>query len=153
MKTNAVRILESANINFDTFEYAFDDEALDAITVAEKINAEPEQVFKTLVCKGDSGYFVFCIPGNFELSLKKAAAASGVKKIEMLPLKELTNVTGYVRGGCSPVGMKKLFPTFIDETALLFDKIYVSAGVRGMQLFINPNDLVRIIGAKFADLI
>ncbi len=153
MKTNAVRILESANINFETFEYTFDDEALDAITVAAKINAEPEQVFKTLVCKGDSGYFVFCIPGNFELSLKKAATASGVKKIEMLPLKELTNITGYVRGGCSPVGMKKLFPTFIDETALLFDKIYVSAGVRGMQLFINPNDLVRIIGAKFADLI
>lgn len=153
MKTNAVRILDSAHINFETFEYGFDDEALDAITVAEKIKAEPEQVFKTLVCKGDSGYFVFCIPGNFELGLKKAASVSGVKKIEMLPLKELTNVTGYVRGGCSPVGMKKLFPTFIDETSLLFDKIYVSAGVRGMQLFINPNDLANVIGAKFADLI
>ncbi|HPN37360.1 MAG TPA: Cys-tRNA(Pro) deacylase [Melioribacteraceae bacterium] len=153
MKTNAVRILESSKIDFRTFEYSFDEEGLDAITVANKINAEPEQVFKTLVSKSDSGYFVFCIPGNYELNLKKAATASSVKKIEMLPLKELTNVTGYVRGGCSPIGMKKLFPTFIDETALLFDKIYVSAGIRGMQLFLKPTDLANIIDAKFADLI
>jgi Cys-tRNA(Pro)/Cys-tRNA(Cys) deacylase len=153
MKTNAVRILDSAKIKFKTFEYDFDENALDAVSVATKINAEPEQVFKTLVSKSDSAFFVFCIPGNFELNLKKAAIAANVKKIEMLPLKELTNVTGYVRGGCSPIGMKKLFPTFIDETALLFDNIYVSAGIRGMQLFINPNDLANIINAKFADLI
>lgn len=153
MKTNAVRILEAANINFSTVEYPVNDDELDAISVANKINAEAEQVFKTLVAKSDSGFFVFCIPGNFELNLKKAATAANVKKIEMLPLKELTNVTGYVRGGCSPVGMKKLFPTFIDETALLFDQIYVSAGMRGMQLFINPTHLAKAINAKFADLI
>ncbi len=153
MKTNAVRILESAKIEFQTYEYAFDENALDAVSVAKKINAEPEQVFKTLVSKSENIYLVFCIPGNYELNLKKAAATAEVKKIEMLPLKELTNVTGYIRGGCSPVGMKKLFPTYIDETALLFDMIYVSAGVRGMQLYIKPNDLATVIGAKFADLI
>ncbi len=153
MKTNAVRILEAANINFSTVEYPVNEDELDAISVATKINADPEQVFKTLVAKSDTGYYVFCIPGNLELNLKKAANAANVKKIEMLPLKELTNVTGYVRGGCSPIGMKKLFPTFIDETALLFDQIYVSAGMRGMQLFINPNLLANSINAKFADLI
>ncbi len=153
MKTNALRILESNNINFTTSSYEVNEEALDAVTVANKIGAEEEQVFKTLVSKGDDGIYVFCIPGSYELNLKKAAIAADVKRIELLPLKELTNVTGYIRGGCSPVGMKKLFPTFIDETATLFDTIYVSAGIRGMQMQLNPDDLCKIIEAKYKDLI
>ncbi|NOX17884.1 MAG: Cys-tRNA(Pro) deacylase [Chlorobi bacterium] len=153
-KTNAVRILESKRIEFDLIEYEFDDDELDALSVAKKIPANPETVFKTLVARGDkSGINVFVVPGNFELNLKKAAAASGNKKAELIKVKELLPLTGYVRGGCSPVGMKKNFPVFIDETAQLFEKIYVSAGVRGMQIFISPSDLQNICGGEFYDLI
>ena len=153
-KTNATRILESKNIQHETVEYEYSDDKVDAITVANSIGAEPENVFKTLVTRGDNTpYAVFCVPGNYELDLKKAAAASGNKKIELIKLKELQPLTGYVHGGCSPVGMKKLFPTFIDESALMYDSFYVSAGVRGMQMKINPKILAELISAEFAELI
>lgn len=153
-KTNAIRILESHKINFEIAEYSVDDDDLSGETVAEKIRASHEEVFKTLVAKGDKiGYCVFCIPVNFELNLKKAAKASNNKSVELIKVKELFPLTGYIRGGCSPIGMKKLFPTYIDETAQLFDKIYVSAGVRGMQIHINPDDLKNLISGEFADLI
>ncbi|MEJ5262765.1 MAG: Cys-tRNA(Pro) deacylase [Ignavibacterium sp.] len=153
-KTNAIRILESHKINFEIAEYSVDEDDLSGETVAEKIGASHEEVFKTLVAKGDKiGYCVFCIPVNFELNLKKAAKASNNKSVELIKVKDLFPLTGYIRGGCSPIGMKKLFPTYIDETAQLFDKIYVSAGVRGMQIHINPVDLKNLISGEFADLI
>lgn len=153
-KTNAVRILESAGISFSLHEYEVDENDLTGETVAIKINAEPDSVFKTLVAVGDKNFhFVFCIPVTSELKLKKAASSSGNKKIELIKLKELLPLTGYIRGGCSPIGMKKKFPTFIDETAQIFDKIYISAGVRGMQISLFPNDLISIIDAEIADLI
>ena len=154
MKTNAVRILESKEVAFSLHEYEVDEEAIDAVTVAGKIGADPETVFKTLVARGDrTGYAVFVIPGNCELNLKKGAAASGNKSIEMLKVKDLLPVTGYIRGGCSPVGMKKDFPVFIDETAQLFDRIYVSAGMRGMQIHLSPDDLKNAVSAAYADLV
>lgn len=153
-KTNAIRILESHKIKFETVSYEVDENDLSGITVANKINAEPESVFKTLVCVGDkTGYVVFCIPVTQELNLKKAAAVSGNKKVEMIKLKDLFPLTGYVRGGCSPIGMKKLFPTYIDETAQLFEMIFVSAGMRGMQIKISPDDLLKIIDGNYADLL
>ena len=152
-KTNAIRILESRKIIFETVSYEVDENDLSGETVAKKINADPESVFKTLVCIGDkSGHIVFCIPVTQELNLKKAAIASGNKKVEMIKLKDLLSLTGYIRGGCSPVGMKKLFTTFIDETAQLYENIYVSAGVRGMQMKINPEDLKNIVIGNFTDL-
>ncbi len=154
MKTNAVRILESKNIAHSTVEYESDENEIDAVSVANKIGAEPETVFKTLVARNESNeLLVFVIPGNFELNLKKAAKASGSKSIELIKVKELQPLTGYIRGGCSPIGMKKLFPTFIDETAQLNEKIYCSAGVRGMQLYLSPLDLAAVIEAEFAELI
>ena len=153
-KTNAIRILESHKIKFETVSYEVDENDLSGITVANKINAEPESVFKTLVCVGDkTGYVVFCIPVTQELNLKKAAAVSGNKKVEMIKLKDLFPLTGYVRGGCSPIGMKKLFPTYIDETAQLFEMIFASAGMRGMQIKISPDDLLKIIDGNYADLL
>lgn len=153
-KTNAIRILESHKINFNVVEYEVDENDLSGETVAEKIGVTFEEVFKTLVAKGDrTGYCVFCIPVNFELNLKKAAKASDNKSVELIKVKELLPLTGYIRGGCSPIGMKKQFPTFIDETAQLFEKIFVSAGVRGMQIRINPDDLKNLISAEYDDLI
>ena len=153
-KTNALRILESHSIEFDTTEYGVDEDNLDAISVARKIGAEPERVFKTLVARGDkTGVCVFVIPGPFELNLKKAATASGNKSVELIALRELTPLTGYIRGGCSPIGMKKPYPTWIDETAQLFDRIYASAGVRGLQMHLAPADLLRAIGAEWGDLV
>ncbi len=149
-KTNAVRLLEAAGISFKTAEYAVDESDLSGIHAAEMLGLPAEQVFKTLVLKGDkSGYFVCCIPVAEELDLKKAAKISGNKKCEMLHVKDLLCVTGYVRGGCSPVGMKKKFPTYIDETAVLFDEIAVSAGARGMQVILNPEALGEFAEAKF----
>ena len=154
MKTNVIRILESKQIEFSSIEYDWNEEELDAISVAKKIDADPEQVFKTLVANGDKlGYCVFVIPGNYELDLKKSAKASNNKKIELVKVKELKTLTGYLRGGCSPIGMKKSFPTFIDESAQIFDKIYISAGIRGAQIILSPTQLTRLIAAKFADLI
>lgn len=153
-KTNAIRILEANSIKYSTASYIVDEEKLDAVTVAHEINAEPESVFKTLVTRGDkNGINVFCIPGNLELNLKKAASVSNNKKVEMIKVKEITDITGYIRGGCSPVGMKKDFPTYIDETAQLFDQIYISSGMRGMQIKISPNDLCELIKGNFSDLI
>jgi len=153
-KTNAIRILESHKVKFETVSYEVDEDDLSGETVALKVGADPETVFKTLVCTGDkTGHIVFCIPVTQELNLKKAGSASDNKKIEMIKLKDLLPLTGYIRGGCSPVGMKKLFPTYIDETAQLFENIYVSAGVRGTQMKLCPDDLLKIIEAAYADLI
>ncbi|HEX9250872.1 MAG TPA: Cys-tRNA(Pro) deacylase [Ignavibacteriaceae bacterium] len=153
-KTNAIRILESHKIKYETVSYEVDESDLSGDTVALKISADPETVFKTLVCIGDkTGHIVFCIPVTQELNLKKAAAASGNKKVEMIKLKDLLPLTGYIRGGCSPVGMKKLFPTYLDETAQIFESIFVSAGVRGTQMKLSPDKLLRIIGGNYADLI
>lgn len=153
-KTNTIRIIESLKINYETFTYKVDENDLSGITVAKKVGAEPDTVFKTLVCVGDNNsHFVFCIPVTTELNLKKAASVSGNKKIEMIPLKELFSLTGYIRGGCSPIGMKKLFPTYIDETAQLYENIFVSAGVRGMQMKLSPQDLLKLVNGVYADLI
>ncbi len=153
-KTNAVRILESNSISYELFSYEFNEDEIDAVSVANKINAPHEQVFKTLVASGDkTGTVVFVIPGNEELNLKKAASASSNKKIEMIKLKDLLPLTGYIRGGCSPVGMIKKYPTFIEETSALFDRIYVSSGIRGMQMLLSPADLANVTDAVFSDLI
>lgn len=153
-KTNAVRIVEQHQLKYELVEYEFNEDEIDAVSVAIKISANLEEVFKTLVARNNENkVLVFVIPGNFELDLKKAALASGSKKVELITLKELLPLTGYIRGGCSPVGMKKEFPTYIDETAQLHEQIYVSAGVRGTQIKINPDGLKSLINARYADLI
>jgi Cys-tRNA(Pro)/Cys-tRNA(Cys) deacylase len=153
-KTNVIRILEANKIPHEIKTYVVDDDDLSGTSVAKKIGADEETVFKTLVTEGDkSGVIVFCVPVNAELNLKKAAAVSGNKKVELLLTKNLLAVTGYIRGGCSPIGMKKKYPAFIDETAQLFDKIYFSAGIRGMQVGVHPDALQSITGSVFADLI
>lgn len=153
-KTNAIRILESNKIKFESINYEVDENDLSGETVALKVGVDPETVFKTLVCIGDqTGHIVFCIPVTTELDLKKAATASGNKKVEMIKLKDLLPLTGYIRGGCSPIGMKKLFPTYIDETAQLFEQICISAGVRGMQIKLNSDELLNIVNAVYKDLI
>jgi len=153
-KTNAIRILETNNIQFAIYSYEVDEDDLSGQNVAKKIGVQEEFVFKTLVSKGDrNGINIFCIPITEELNLKKAASASGNKSVEMVKVKDLFPLTGYIRGGCSPIGMKKQYPTYLEETAQLFDKIYVSAGVRGMQVSISPIDLRKTINAVFADVI
>jgi len=152
-KTNAMRLLDQAKINYKAMEYEWDEEHLGGEHVAEQVGIPAEQVFKTLVARGDKkGILVFCIPVNTELNLKKAAKAAGDKKVEMIHVKELLGLTGYIRGGCSPIGMKKKYPTFIDETAILFDEITVSAGVRGCQLYLNREDLVQFVDASLCEL-
>ena len=147
-KTNAARLLDAAGIKYELVPYEVDEENLAADHVAEQLGENIEQVFKTLVLRGDrNGFFVCVIPGNFEVDLKLAAKISGNKNCEMLHVKELLPTTGYIRGGCSPIGMKKRFPTFIHESCLLYDYIYVSAGVRGLQLKIAPQDLIDFTGA------
>nr|WP_312579970.1 Cys-tRNA(Pro) deacylase [Sedimentibacter sp.] len=153
-KTNAMRILDSMNVEYDYITYECDDGKIDGVSVAHKTNQNPEAVFKTLVSIGHSKeLYVFCIPVEYELDLKKAAKASNEKNIELLPLKELTKNTGYIRGGCSPIGMKKHYKTFIDETASLNEKILVSAGCLGVQIIINPDDLIKVSEANYEDLI
>lgn len=153
-KTNAMRLLEQAGIAFRAFEYPADDPAQTAVDVAEAVGLPPEQVFKTLTVRGEKrGVMVFCIPSNASLDLKKAASVAKDKKIEMLPLKELLPVTGYIHGGCSPIGQKKKYPTFIDETCILFDEITVSAGMRGCQILVNVDELVGFVEATVADVI
>ena len=153
-KTNAMRLLENAGIPFETGEYEVDESDLSGVHAAKVLGLDPDCMFKTLVCRDDrGGYQVFCIPVAYELDLKKCAAAAGVKRCEMIHVKELLPLTGYIRGGCSPVGMKKKFPTCIDETAVLCEQIYVSAGQRGLQLIVNPEALRSFLDAKFADLI
>lgn len=152
-KTNAMRLLEAAKIPFEIMEYAVDESDLSGVSTARKTGKDPSQIFKTLVFSGEKhGYGVCCIPACEELDLKKTARAFGEKKVEMLHVKDLLKVTGYIRGGCSPVGMKKPFPTVIDETATLFEKIYVSAGVRGIMLGIEPDALADYVGAKLLDV-
>ncbi len=152
--TNAVRLLKAAGVPYSLIEYEVDEDDLSGTSVARKIGLDPERVFKTLVTVGDkNGVFVFCIPVGYELDLKKAAAACGAKKIEMLRLSELFQVTGYIRGGCSPIGMKKDYPVFMDESALLWEEIALSAGARGLQLLIRPEDLISFRSVKTADLI
>lgn len=153
IKTNVMRLLELAGIPYKTMEYEVDENNLAGEHVAELIGIPPEKVFKTLVAKGEKkGYVVFCIPVNLELDLKKAAAVIGDKKIEMLHVKDLLGITGYIRGGCSPIGMKKKFPTYIDETAILYDEITISAGVRGCQLCIPQEMLVKYIDGILCDV-
>ncbi|MEL7649087.1 MAG: Cys-tRNA(Pro) deacylase [Sedimentibacter sp.] len=153
-KTNAMRILDSLNIGYDYLLYECEDGKIDGVSVAHKTGQNPEAVFKTLVSVGHSKeLYVFCIPVEYELDLKKAAAAAGEKNIELLPLKELTKNTGYVRGGCSPIGMKKHYRTFVDETAALHDKILVSGGAIGIQMILAPEDLISAAEASYADLI
>lgn len=148
-KTNACRLLDQARIAYELVSYPVDEEHLDASHVADAVGEDIRQVFKTIVLKGDrNGHFVCVLPGNCEIDLKKAAAVSGNKKAELIHMKELLPLTGYIRGGCSPVGMKKPFPTFFHETATDFDFIYVSAGQRGLQLKINPQDLISFVGAQ-----
>lgn len=153
-KTNAMRLLEQAHIPFRTLEYKVDETDLSGIHVAKQVNIPMEQIFKTLVVHGEKcGFMVFCIPVAEELNLKKAAAFVGDKKIELIPVKELFPLTGYLRGGCSPIGMKKKFPTFFDETALLFDEIGISSGVRGMQILLSPNSVIPYLNAKTSNFI
>ena len=153
VKTNALRLLETAGIETEVFEYEVDESDLSGVHVAAVIGADPDSVFKTLVCRGDkNGINVFVIPVGQELDLKKCAVVSKNKRVEMIQVKELLGLTGYIRGGCSPVGMKKKYPTYIDETAIVFDSIYVSAGMRGMQVKLNPESLAEYVGAEFADL-
>lgn len=153
-KTNALRLLDAEQIDYTPYEYAADDGRIDAVSVAEKIGAPPDQVFKTLVTESpDREHFVFIIPGNAELDLKKAARAAGKKSIDMLKAKELLPLTGYVHGGCSPIGMKKPLPCRIDESAILFDRIMVSGGRIGLNLAIAPEQLAAFLHAEFADLV
>ena len=148
-KTNTARLLDQAGIPYELIEYSFTEDDLSAQHVAAELGEDIEQVFKTLVLRGDrNGCFVCVIPGNFEVDLKVAAKISGNKSCEMLHMKELLPTTGYIRGGCSPIGMKKTFPTFIHESALLYDYIYISAGQRGLQLKINPEQLIDYIKAE-----
>ncbi|MFM2292678.1 MAG: hypothetical protein RIS29_2491 [Bacteroidota bacterium] len=153
-KTNAARLLDKAKIAYQLIPYEVDESDLSAIHVAEMLNEPVEQVFKTLVLKGDkTGHFVCIIPGAEELDLKKAAKISGNKNCEMIPMKELLPTTGYIRGACSPLGMKKQFPSFIHTSCEYFEKIYVSAGKRGLQLYLSPQELIKVIRATTTDLI
>ncbi len=152
-KTNVARILDSKKIAYELIPYTVDENNLAATHIAEELGENIEQVFKTLVLRGDrTGHFVCVIPGNHEVDLKKAAKVSGNKKAEMIPMKELLPTTGYIRGGCSPIGMKKPFPTYFHQTCTSFDYIYLSAGVRGLQIKVAASDIIALIGASIVDL-
>lgn len=152
-KTNVARLLDKAGVAYELIPYEVDENDLSATHVAESLGEDVERVFKTIVLHGDrTGHFVCVVPGAEEIDLKKAARVSGNKKCELLPLRDLLPTTGYIRGGCSPVGMKKAFPTFIHHTAQLFDTIYISAGMRGLQAKLSPEALARLVKAEFAEL-
>ena len=152
-KTNAARLLDKAGVAYKLIPYEFDENDLAAQHVADSLGQDIAMVFKTLVLQGDkSGYIVCVVPGDMEVNLKALAKASGNKKVEMIAMKDLLAVTGYIRGGCSPVGMKKSFPTYFHSTALNFDHIYVSAGVRGLQIEISPAALIDFVGASVAEV-
>ena len=152
-KTNAMRQLDAARIKYTPMEYEVDENDLSGVKIAHQIGLPEEQVFKTLTAMGDkTGAVVFVIPCHMELDLKKCAVASGNKRVELVAVKELLALTGYIRGGCSPIGMKKKFPTYFDESAILYDEITVSAGVKGCQLLLSSGDVVRFTDAKLADL-
>lgn len=153
-KTNVARLLDKAKVAYELIPYEVDESDLSAIHVAEQLGEDVNQVFKTLVLKGDkTGFFVCVIPGQEEVDLKLAAKVSGNKNCDMIPMKELLPTTGYIRGGCSPVGMKKQFPTFIHETCLNYQQIYVSAGQRGLQIRLSPSDLIREVRATVCVLL
>ena len=152
-KTNVMRLLDQAGIPYEAREYQVDEKDLSGSHAADVMGEDHDSVFKTLVLKGErTGYLVCCIPVDEGLDLKKAARAAGDKKVDMLPMKDLLGVTGYIRGGCSPVGMKKKFPTYIEETAVLFDRIAVSAGMRGKQILVSPEALAEYVDGVFISL-
>lgn len=152
-KTNAVRLVQQANIPCREGFYELDEKDLSGLHAAQAMGMEPERVFKTLVARGEkTGIHVFCIPVCCELDLKKAARAAGDKHMQLVAVKELLGLTGYIRGGCSPVGMKKKYPTTFDETCLLWEEIAVSAGARGHQMILPPQPLVELVGASLADI-
>ena len=145
-KTNAMRKLDKAGIKYEPIEYVPDDSDLSGVHIAKQTGLPPEIMFKTLVARGEKrGLLVFCIPVNAELDLKKCAAVAGDKRVELVAVKELLGLTGYIRGGCSPIGMKKDFPTYFDETVILYDKITVSAGIKGCQLMLSQSKSVRLL--------
>ena len=153
-KTNVARLLDNAGVQYDLFPYEVDESELSAPHVAEQLGEDVKSVFKTIVLSGDkSGYFVCVVPGDAEIDLKKAAKVSGNKKCDLLPMKDLLPVTGYIRGGCSPIGMKKHYPTFIHTSAQQYQRIFVSAGVRGLQIALSPADLMLQSRGEYADLI
>ena len=153
-KTNAVRLVQQAKIPCTESFYEFDEKDLSGVHAAQAIGMPEEQVFKTLVARGEkTGINVFCIPVCCELDLKKAAKAADDKNMELIPVKDLLNLTGYIRGGCSPVGMKKKYPTYFDETCILWDNIAVSAGARGHQMIVPPDALAELVNAKIVDII
>ena len=153
IKTNAMRMLSAAKIPFEVLEYKVDENDLSGMHIAEQVGFPPAQMFKTLVAKGDkTGPLVFCIPVDREIDLRRAASITGNKKIEMIHVKDLLALTGYIRGGVSPIGMKKKFPTWVDESALAFERITVSSGTRGAQLLLDRAALLLFIQAKTADL-
>jgi Cys-tRNA(Pro)/Cys-tRNA(Cys) deacylase len=148
-----MRILDSLGIGYETASYPVSEDHVDAVTAAQSLGVDPEIVWKTLVAHDEHNTpLVFCIPSPAELDLKKAARAAGVKKVELVSLRDLTPLTGYVRGGCSPLGMKKNFPTWLDEMAVVFPRIYVNAGTRGLQVILDPADLIRAANAQIANL-
>lgn len=152
-KTNAVRLLDKAKIAYELIPYEVDEDDLSAVHVAASLDENIEQVFKTLVLYGDkTGHFVCIVPGEEEVNLKLAAKVSGNKNCDLIPMKELLPTTGYIRGACSPIGMKKDLPTYIHETCMLFPYIYVSAGQRGLQIKISPDDLIKEVGAEVCTL-
>ena len=152
-KTNAARLLDKAKISYNLIPYEFDENDLAVQHVADSLGQDIAKVFKTLVLHGDkTGYVVCVIPGDKEVDLKSLAKVSGNKKVEMIPMKDLLSVTGYIRGGCSPIGMKKRFPTYFHSSAAEHDVIYVSAGVRGLQVEIEPKDLISYVQATVADV-
>ena len=152
-KTNAARLLDKANIKYELIPYVVDENNLAANHIASQLNENIKQVFKTLILQGDKTKFFVCvIPGDAEVDLKKAAKISGNKKVDLIPMKDLLPTTGYIRGGCSPIAMKKAFPTFIDASCSEFQYIYISAGVRGLQLKINPANLISFVNAQTAIL-
>lgn len=147
-KTNAARMLESSVVKFELWNYDVDPDDVSAKAVAAKIGIPTERIFKTLVARGDkTGVMLACVPGDSELDLKALASASGNKKVEMVHMKEILTLTGYIRGGVSPLGTKKTYPVYIDESAFAFDRICVSAGARGVQIFLDPKDLSRAVEA------
>jgi Cys-tRNA(Pro)/Cys-tRNA(Cys) deacylase len=153
-KTNAMRLLDKAGISYKMTEYEVDENDLSGSHAADQLGMDHDTVYKTLVLKGEkTGYLVCCIPVDAELNLKKTAKAAGDKKVEMIHMKDLQAVTGYIRGGCSPIGMKKQFPTFVEETAILYDEIAISAGIRGQQIIISPQELISYVHGTFASIV
>ncbi len=153
-KTNAMRLLDAEKLKYEIMEYPVDESDLSAVSVAAKTGQDIRRIFKTLVLKGDkTGYIVACIPGECELDLKSLAKSSDNKKVDMIPMKDLQKITGYLRGGCSPIGMKKRYPTYIDESALNFSTILISGGKRGMQINMEPKNLGKLLDADFISII